>query len=162
MPGSGSHDEGRSAVDLPAWVSALAPEAAAPLAGAAALATEVVDPVLTELARIRISQLLGDATAGAHPDPAALAAGLDEATIAELRQWPTSVRFGERERACLGLAEQFVIDVGGVTDDDVARVLAALGPAGLYGFVQALYVFDMTRRLQMSLGALADPPQEAP
>ena len=62
--------------------------------------------------------------------------------------------FSATDRACIALAEQFVIDVSGVTDDDVARVLDALGPVGLYGFVLALYVFDMTQRLELSLGAV--------
>ena len=55
---------------------------------------DAVDPVLLELCRLRIARLLGCAAEEDARTPAALAAGLDEATIADLAAWPSSSRFG--------------------------------------------------------------------
>jgi alkylhydroperoxidase family enzyme len=82
----------------------------------------------------------------------ARAAGLDEATIADLPQWPTSPRFGARERACLELAEQFVVDANGVTDEHVGAVTELLGPEGCYSFVQALSLLETFQRACLTLG----------
>ena len=106
------------------------PDVAAHLRAAHAAAWRVVDPVLLELCRLRIAMLLGCEAELAARTPAAVERGLDEATVAELAQWPTSPRFGPRERACLALCEQFVMDVAGVTDELAADVSAHLGPAG--------------------------------
>ncbi len=137
-------------------VAAYAPPAAAALADACDLAATVTDPRRAELARLRIAMLLGNERALAARSPAAVEAGLSEETIEALTRWPSSDLFDETDRACLGLAEQFVIDVSGVTDRDVQPVLDGLGPQGLYGFVQSLWVSDMTQRLEMTLGGVAE------
>jgi alkylhydroperoxidase family enzyme len=138
-----------------------APDAAVALAGVQALVPQVTDPVLAELARLRMAQLLGDAAGLERRSQAALDHGLDEETIADLPQWPVSDRYSARERDCLALAEQYVIDVSAVTDAQTGAVLAHLGAAGLYGFVQALYAIDESIRLELALAAaFADvPPQ---
>lgn len=139
--------------EIPRWVAEYAPDAAAHLTKVKALSASVIDPVVLELVRLRIATLLGNDSGLAVGTPESLVGGLVDAKIAALSQWPTSPLFSATDRACLALAEQFVIDVSGVTDQDVSAVLEALGPAGLYGFVQALYIFDMTQRLEMSLEA---------
>ena len=65
-------------------------------------------------------------------------AGSAEDKIAELSSWPTSPLFSARERACLALAEQFVIDVNGVTDRQVDDVLEHLSSGECYAYVNAL------------------------
>src|SRR5579859_7741688 len=75
-----------------------------------------VDPVLCELARLRIATLLGFEAGLTVRSLQAQEAGLVEDKIAVLSSWPTSPLFSARERACIALAEQFVIDVNGVTD----------------------------------------------
>ncbi len=142
-----------SAPDL---VAAYAPSAAAALADARNLAATVTDVRRVELARLRIAMLLGNRQALATRSPAAIEAGLSEEAIAALPRWPSSDLFDETDRACLALAEQFVIDVSGVSDRDVQPVLDGLGPQGLYGFVQSLWVSDMTQRLEMALGCVAE------
>jgi hypothetical protein len=122
-----------------------AAEAGAFLDEAWRLVGGTVDPRRAELARLRIAGLLGD-----RPTPSE---AVSAAEVAELSRWPTSGRFDPVDRACLALAEQFVIDVSGVTDAEIGPVLQALGPEGLYRFVQALWLFDMTCRLDMALPA---------
>jgi alkylhydroperoxidase family enzyme len=100
----------------------------------------LVDPVLLELCRLRVAQVLG-----ASPPPRAreaLAAGLDEARIGALSDWWNSPLFGPAERACLRFAEQFVLDAKGITDADAAAVVAALGEPATVAFVEALAIFD--------------------
>jgi len=54
--------------------------------------------------------------------------------------------------ACLELAEQFVIDPHGGTDEMRDAVVAHLGDAGLVALVEALAVFDGFTRFRTILG----------
>jgi alkylhydroperoxidase family enzyme len=118
-----------------------------------ASARAAVDPELYELARARIGALLAI-------DPPRAERGLPRASakLAELSSWPTSPLFSERERACLAFAEQFVLDVSGVSDEQRGALQAALG-AEAAPFVQALYVIDFELRLRAAFSQLfgADP-----
>jgi alkylhydroperoxidase family enzyme len=128
------------------------PEAFAALSDVVAAAWNETDPVLLELCRLRMATLLGFPAERARRTLRARAAGLDEAKVADLAAWPTSARFTARERACLTLAEQFVIDANGVTADHVADVVDHLGPEGCYAFVQALSVVETFQRACLTLG----------
>ena len=110
----------------------------------------VADPVLLELCRLRIAQLLGSQPEQEARTPEALAAGLDEPTIADLRAWPTSSRFGPRERACLAFCEQFVIDVASLSDELARDLSDELGPAAFVDFVNALLVVEQRQRLRLA------------
>jgi alkylhydroperoxidase family enzyme len=110
----------------------------------------VVDPVLLELCRLRIAQLLGCEAEQDARTPPALAAGLDEATIADLRAWPTSSRFGSRERACLAFCEQFVIDVASLSDDLAGALADELGPEAFVDFVNAVLIVEQRQRLRLA------------
>ena len=111
----------------------------------------VLDPAVLQLCRARIATLLGAGAEVAERRPGAEAA---RGLVAELPSWPTSPRFTPAQRACLAFAEQFTLDVTGLTDAHAAAVLEHLTPAELYGLVQALLVFDETLRLQLALAAL--------
>ena len=120
-------------------------------------AWSVVDPVVLELCRLRIAKLLGcEFEQGLRTDAAA-AAGLDEATVADLSAWPTSERFGQRERACLAFCEQFVIDVAGMDDDLAFAVSDELGPQAFRDFVSALLVVEQRQRLRLAYERLFEP-----
>lgn len=110
-----------------------------------------VDPVLLELARLRIAMLLEDAEAIAWRTPAATAAGLDEPKIAELALWPSSPQYTERERACLALTEQFVGDVANVRQEAFDALLAHLTPAQCYAFTAALLALEERQRLSLAM-----------
>lgn len=136
--------------DVIGAVLAAHPDVATHLGEANTAAWDAVDPVLLELCRVRVAMLLGCETERAARTPAATAAGLDEATIAELAQWPTSARYGPRERACLAFTEHFVIDVATLSDDLAADVAAHLGHQGLRDFVSALLVVEQRQRLRLA------------
>lgn len=54
-----------------------------------------------------------------------------------------------REQAFLAFTEQFAIAVSGVEDAQVQALLAHASADEVYNFVNALYVIDMTARLEM-------------
>jgi hypothetical protein len=54
----------------------------------------------------------------------------------------------ECERACVDLTEQFVLDVTGVTDAQVAAVVDHLGADGAMEFVYALLAVEQRLRMQ--------------
>ena len=123
-----------------------------------AAAWEETDPVVLELARLRIATLLGARGELARRTASARDAGLTEAKIDALPSWPTSPLFDARERACLALTEQFVMDANGVTDEQVADVTEHLGAEGCYAFVQAVSVLETFQRACLTLG-IEEVPQ---
>ena len=131
---------------------ALCPDEFGALADLVVAAWDEVDPVLLELCRVRTATLLGFTSEQQRRTERARAAGLAEEQVADLAAWPASPRFGARERACLALAEQFVIDANGVTEELVGDLTEQLGPAGCYAFVQALSVVETFMRACLTLG----------
>ena len=121
-----------------------------------------VDPVLLELCRIRVAQLLGDAAGAALRTPRAVAAGLDEQLVVRLGEWWSHPLFGTVERAALATAEQFVVDVHGVSDEGFAGVVQALGAPGAVAFSMALALFDGQSRIRLVFAAPSSAPGGAP
>jgi alkylhydroperoxidase family enzyme len=119
---------------------------------------DVMDPVVVELCRLRVSQLIGCPSELAVRSRPAVDRGLTEETVAQLRSWPTAAPFDDTSRTCLGFAEQFVIDPTGITSADRARVRAAVGFPRLVGLTQAVAAFDGFDRFRLILGI--DPPAE--
>jgi alkylhydroperoxidase family enzyme len=138
-------------------LASLCPDAVAALSGLVGAAWDESDPVLLELARLRIAKLLGSGAELERRSVRARDAGLTEAKVAELAAWPTSPLFTRRERACLALAEQFVVDANGINDSDIADVTEHLGPAGCYTFVQAVSVLETFQRACLTLGIETAP-----
>lgn len=122
-----------------------------------AAAWRAVDPVLLELCRLRIATLLGSQQELRSRTGAAIDAGLQEAIIEDLAVWPTSERFGPRERACLAFAEQFIIDVASLDDDTAGDVATHLGPQGLIDFAHALLVVEQRQRLRLAWDRVLGP-----
>ncbi len=117
-----------------------------------------VDPRILELCRLRTATILGNTAAWDEPrSPAASEAGLDESLVAALAQWPTHPDFDAATRACLSLAEQYVIDVHGITDAHVAEVASHIGPDGVICLTTALAVWEITHRFDKAL--LPDRPE---
>ncbi|MEQ8718788.1 MAG: hypothetical protein RIE08_14345 [Acidimicrobiales bacterium] len=129
-----------------------APEVDQNLGAFRAAATATVPRRIAELCRLRIAML--------HDCAAELAAGSDAVSsdeMAALGDWPGSDHFDERDRACLALAEQFVIDVSTTNDDQVAAVAAHMNPGELYGFIHALLALDESQRLRVATERLFGP-----
>lgn len=114
-----------------------------------------VDPRPLELCRLRTAKLVGSAAALAERTPGV---DLDEETIAALAAWPTDHRFDETDRACLAYAEQFVLDVHGITDELNERVASLLGPKGMITFTTALAVWELSHRFDAGLGIADTSP----
>ena len=150
----------RSTADVLASVLRKHSAVSAHLSEAYAAAWRAVDPVVLELCRLRVAMILGCEAELAARTPEAAHAGLDRATVAELAQWPTSPRFGARERACLAFCEQFVMDVAGMPDDVAQEVVDHLGPAGLRDLAAGLLVVEQRQRLRQAWEALAVPGAE--
>jgi alkylhydroperoxidase family enzyme len=140
-------------------VAQVLPDAAAAVAELHRTVWTLADPVLLELARLRMATLLDFQPGLRLRSGQARAAGLNEDKIAVLSSWPTSPLFSARERACVALAEQFLIDANGVTDQLVADVLEYLSPEETYGFVNAVSAFETLQRGSLTLGL--DPSPEA-
>jgi alkylhydroperoxidase family enzyme len=105
-----------------------------------------VDPVLLELCRIRIAQLVESAFDLSLRYAPAGAAGLTEDKIAALVNYPESSLFSDQERAALEFTEQFVIQSSSISDEDVARVQAQLTPEEFIYLTKALGVMDQFAR----------------
>lgn len=102
----------------------------------------LLDPVLLELVRLRVAQMHGARFPLASRRPEALAAGLDEAKVAQLDRWWQSPAFSDTERACLRFAEQFVLDAKATSDEQMRPVVAALGEKDTVALALALAIFD--------------------
>lgn len=112
----------------------------------------LVEPVILELCRIRVAQILGCAAEERRRTPQAVAAGLDEELVAAVADWKGSPRLSDAQRACLRLAEGFVLDPHGVSDADAAAVAAHLPPKEMMALIEALAVFDGFTRFRLILG----------
>jgi alkylhydroperoxidase family enzyme len=110
-----------------------------------------VDPVTLELCRLRMATLLSSTAALSERTAEAVAAGLTEDRIGRLAQWPTDPTFSHEERVCIGFVEQFLIDHGQISDDDVRTLTELLGPEGVVTFTTALIAWDNQHRLDNAL-----------
>lgn len=111
-----------------------------------------VDPRTLELCRVRTAMLLQSRVGLTEPlSAAAVAAGMTDDDVAALSTWTSSQRFDESVRDCLSLAEQFVLDVHGVTDELVARVSSHIGAEGVVTLTTALAAWEITHRMDNAL-----------
>jgi hypothetical protein len=131
----GNFSEAELAWGLPAGLSRLRPEACGLLTALNERVWQAGDPVLLELVRVRVAQLIGN--------PAAFA-------------WAASAASSAAERDVVDFAEQFVIDVGGTTEDMRAELTGRFGADGGRALVTAIYVVEFTQRLQLIAARLLD------
>ncbi|MDE3204899.1 MAG: carboxymuconolactone decarboxylase family protein [Acidobacteriota bacterium] len=115
------------------------------------------DPVLLELARLRMATLLRFEDEHRHRSRAAREAGLSEEKVAAVGSWPTSPLFSAAERSCLALVEQFALDASAVTDEQVSAVAEHLGDDGCYVFVEAVSALETFQRACLTMGITTTP-----
>lgn len=60
----------------------------------------------------------------------------------------------EKEQAFIAFTEQFIVSVGTMSDEQVKRLLQFASADEVYAFVNALYVTDMTQRLELVAGRI--------
>ncbi len=124
----------------------------------ASAASQTLKPQILELCRLRMATILGNTQAWDEPrSPAALQAGLDESLVAALAEWPTHPGFDVPTRACLGLAEQYVIDVHGITDAQVSELEETIGADGVITLTTALATWEITHRFDNAFLTKAVP-----
>jgi AhpD family alkylhydroperoxidase len=149
--------------DLPGALSRLRPEACGLLTALNERVWQDGDPLLLELVRVRVAQLIGNpgaarvrfSLAAAAGGAGLEAAGL-EAKLGALPDYPGSPLFSAAEREVVAFAEQFVIDVGGTTEDVRAELAGRFGADGARALVTAIYVVEFTQRLQLIAARLLD------
>jgi len=111
----------------------------------------LVEPVALELCRLRVAQLLGNASELTTRTRIAVDAGLTEDHVAQLPAWPTAPLFTDAQRACLAFAEQFVIDPQGVDTAMRDAVSRTSSEPELVALAEALAVFDGFTRFGLLL-----------
>jgi len=117
----------------------------------------LVDPVVLELCRLRVAQLVGNTSEQRVRYRPALDAGLDEEQVAALASWPTGPGFTDAQRAALAFAEQFVIDPHGIDHELRDQVADHLGVPGLVALCEILALFEGLCRFRTILGVPAPP-----
>lgn len=107
-------------------LASLAPEPAAALQNISAMAQQVTDPALL-----------------------ALCSGYIDAAL-HCRDWePPAAGLTAKEQAFIAFSEKFATSVSSIGSADVARLLEFGTADEVYAFVHALYVADMSRRLDI-------------
>ncbi len=116
----------------------------------------LVDPVILELCRLYVAELLGCASERRIRYQEAIDAGFDERKARALDGWQRAEGFDERERACLRFTELFVLDPHAISDDDAIAVRRALGTRATVALTEALALFDGFMRFRLLLGDAAE------
>jgi len=116
-----------------------------------------LDPVVLELCRLRVAQLVGCEAELAVRSRPALEAGLAEEKVARLERWEREPGFSGTERACLLFTEKFVLDVGSISDADAEAVSERLGPEGTVALCEALAILDGFARFRVLFGVEPEP-----
>jgi alkylhydroperoxidase family enzyme len=124
------------------------PEAVALLLAANECAVQTVDPNLLLLMRVRIDTLIGDGGFALRT----LSSGVGELTASQ--------------SVATAFAEQFIIDVSGITEADRESLAAHFPGESMREFVNALYILECTHRLslvaRMLLGDGSDRSEPLP
>ena len=132
--------------ELPAGLSRLRPEACGLLTALNERVWQDGDPVLLELVWVRVAQLIG------NPAAARVWFGSDASSAASSAAEPDVVAF----------TEQFVMDVGGTTEEMRDGLAARFGADGARALVTAIYVVEFTQRLQLIAARLLDDGEVPP
>ena len=116
-----------------------------------ATTTDLVDPVLLELIRLRYAQMHDVASELQLRYQEAVGAGLTEEKIAALEDYGSSDLFTERERDCLEFAEQISLDPHLVSEEHFARAGRDLTDEEMLAFVYACTTLEGMARLRAIL-----------
>src|SRR6478672_8362016 len=112
----------------------------------------VLEPRILELCRLRIATMLGSDAERAIRFSDGVDAGVAETDVAELPRWPTSPSFTGSERACIGFAEQYVMDPHELTDEHFVALHEHLDAPAIATLTLAVAMFDALTRFRLALG----------
>jgi alkylhydroperoxidase family enzyme len=118
------------------------------------------DPVLLELCRRRMAEMLGCAPALRVVNQKAAQAGLTAEKASAVSNWPGSPLFSEKERRWLAFTEQFIGDVNGITDELFEPLLDYSSPEECSQMVYSLWPLEQIMRITAVLG-LDNSPEPA-
>jgi alkylhydroperoxidase family enzyme len=119
-----------------------------------------VEPVLVELARLRLAQLVESHFDKALRSIPAFEAGLTEQKIAALTDYPTSELFTAQEKAVLEFTEQFAMASSSISDEDCARLQEHLSATEFIYLIKALGAADQFARANSAFAL--SPPDVVP
>jgi alkylhydroperoxidase family enzyme len=119
-----------------------------------------IDPVLMELCRLRVAEMVESAFDLSLRYVPARESGLSDLKIKSLPEYPTSDLFTPKERAALEFTEQWMLAFSTISDDDVSRLQTFLEPEECMYFCKALSVIDQFARVNSALRI--EPPQQVP
>ena len=135
-------------------VRARSPHLAAAMESLKSVAAETMSGSEVALSKLRLRQMHGHGAAGLS------ATGADPRKVDALASWWESDLFTEHERACLDLAEQFVLAVDGVRQAHIDALMPAWTEQEVYDFIMVLYVEDLSSRAELVLDAVLGGSEE--
>jgi alkylhydroperoxidase family enzyme len=139
---------------IPEAVRSQAPEAALLLDAVNAAAWRTVSPVQLEEVRVRMAQMLCFAPGLGRFSAQAREGGLNEHKLSHVADYFRSDDYTDQERAMLGFAEQFVLDVSQFTPQGREAMAGAIGSQDIFDVVTAIYVIEYTQRLESIVTAV--------
>jgi alkylhydroperoxidase family enzyme len=110
-----------------------------------------LDPVLVELCRVRIAQLVESEFDQSLRYRPAAEVGLTEEKISALPDYVSSPVFSPRERAVLEFTEQWVIQSSTITDEDCERLQQHISVEEFIYLAKVLSVLDQFARANSAL-----------
>jgi AhpD family alkylhydroperoxidase len=140
---------------IPAVVHTRAPEAARLLDAVNAAAWRTVSPVLLEEVRVRTAQMLSFEPGLGRFSAQARAMGLTEPKLGHVADYFRSDDYSDEERAMLGFAEQFALDVSQFTTAEREALVATIGAHDIFDVVTAIYVVEYMQRLESVVTAIS-------
>lgn len=114
---------------------------------------DALAPELLEMCRLRIAQLLGVPDGLRDAGSREPRVRLDPSIVEQIPVWPTASGFSAQQKACLGFAEQVLLDAQGVEDEMAAELIDAIGDGGFLVLSYGCGFFETTLRARLLLAA---------
>ena len=103
---------------------------------------------------IQLDTIIELAPESTDPQLLALCSSYVDAAL-RLENWtPPSAGLSDKEQTFIEFTEQFTASVSTMSDQQVARLQNYASADEIYAFVNALYIADMTRRLDLVAGRM--------
>ena len=99
-----------------------------------------------------LNNISGVAAEVVDPQLLALCSSYIDAALCQQDWAPPSGGLTDKERAFIAFTEQFTASVSTMTDEQVDKLLEYASADEVYNVASALYVVDMTRRLDLVAG----------
>ena len=74
-------------------------------------------------------------------------------TMLREQEWQPPAALSGRDQACLAFCEQYLVSVPHIDDEHVAALRAHLSPDDVYLYSNAVYLIEMSKRLDLTMEA---------